>query len=188
MIDLLPRHGFYVDVGAHHPCRFSVTRALYEKGWHGINIDLNSSIQLEFPAHRPRDVNIFGLVGTPGQRSFYTFEEGALSTLDPLRARELKEAGWPSSGEVKVRVESLEEILRKNRAPQTVDFLSIDVEGEDLKVLKSIDWQNWNIRAVLIETNYRAHNLADSEIAKYLSQRRLKPHLVFSRSALFLQE
>ena len=34
-------NGFYVDIGCHHPKRFSNTYLLYKKGWKGVNIDAN---------------------------------------------------------------------------------------------------------------------------------------------------
>ena len=50
--------GFYVDVGAHHPRRFSNTYFFYKKGWCGINIDAMPNSMKRFNRSRPRDINI----------------------------------------------------------------------------------------------------------------------------------
>src|SRR5690554_6253894 len=50
--------GFYVDVGAHHPRRFSNTYLLYRRGWRGINIDAMPGSMAEFRRLRGRDINL----------------------------------------------------------------------------------------------------------------------------------
>ena len=52
------KFGFYVDVGAHHPKRFSNTYYFYKKGWRGINIDAMPGSMIAFDKLRPRDINI----------------------------------------------------------------------------------------------------------------------------------
>jgi hypothetical protein len=52
------RMGFYIDVGAHHPTRFSNTYLFYKKGWSGINIDANPKSMELFNRRRSRDINI----------------------------------------------------------------------------------------------------------------------------------
>lgn len=52
------KDGFYVDVGAHHPFRFSNTYLLYKQGWRGINIDAMPGSMKLFNRFRPRDINI----------------------------------------------------------------------------------------------------------------------------------
>lgn len=50
--------GFYVDVGAHHPMRFSNTYFFYRMGWSGINIDAMPGSMKEFKKYRRRDINL----------------------------------------------------------------------------------------------------------------------------------
>ena len=51
-------NGFFVDVGAHHPVRFSNTYLSYLNGWNGINIDAMPNSMMIFDKIRPRDINI----------------------------------------------------------------------------------------------------------------------------------
>jgi hypothetical protein len=66
------RHsGFYVDVGAHHPRRFSNTYRLYRRGWRGLNIDANPGSMALFRHVRPRDINIEAAVSSVPQQLTY---------------------------------------------------------------------------------------------------------------------
>ena len=65
------REGFFVDVGAHHPFRYSNTYLFYKKGWRGINIDATPGSMREFEKYRPADINLEVAVSqTPGEFCF----------------------------------------------------------------------------------------------------------------------
>src|ERR1700676_3422099 len=79
--------GFYVDVGAHHPYRFSNTCYFYRRGWRGINIDPNPDAIMAFRRDRPSDVNVcVGVSDIAGVLSFPLFNEPALNTFDSTLA------------------------------------------------------------------------------------------------------
>src|SRR5437016_1307579 len=50
--------GFFVDIGAHHPTRFSNTYYFYRRGWRGINVDALPGTASLFQRMRPRDVTV----------------------------------------------------------------------------------------------------------------------------------
>ena len=56
-------NGFYIDVGAFSPDFHSVTKAFYERGWRGINIEPNPECEAPFKSSRPRDVHLAVAVG-----------------------------------------------------------------------------------------------------------------------------
>ena len=183
--DYFPDTGFFVDVGAHHPLRFSVTHKLSQRGWTGINVDSNSAVVDLFPKLRPRDVNHFGLVGRTGQKSFYRFEEGALSTLNPELARQRVQEGWKLDSIEMVSVEPLSDILAHYKVPKRIDLLSVDAEGSDFEVLGSMDWSIYEVSHVLVETGEPASHVEDSPIGQLLKAKGYRPHAVFFRSAFF---
>src|SRR5262249_46871801 len=83
------RDGFYVDVGAHHPYRFSNTCVLAMRGWRGINIDADARAIEAFRRNRSTDVNLaLGVSDTPGPLTLYVFSDPALNTIDPELAGE----------------------------------------------------------------------------------------------------
>jgi FkbM family methyltransferase len=146
--------GFYVDVGAHHPVRFSNTYFFYRRGWRGINIDATPGSMEAFRKIRPRDTNVEAAVSdASGSLEFSMFNEPALNTFDQKLARERDgKAGYRIMSTKTVPLKKLSEILEQNLpGGQTIDFLSVDVEGLDLPVLKSNDWKKFRPTFVLAE-------------------------------------
>src|SRR5690554_4042624 len=75
--------GFYVDVGAHHPFRFSNTKLLYDMGWRGLNIEPNPDIKILFDKYRSEDINLcLGISDSPGTLTYYKYSHPALNTFD----------------------------------------------------------------------------------------------------------
>jgi FkbM family methyltransferase len=147
------RDGFFVDVGAHHPLRFSNTYALYRRGWRGVNIDATPGSMALFRRYRPDDTNIECAVSDRAQEmSFHVFKEGALNTFDSELAKAYVSGGHEQTGTVELNTRPLAEILDECvKKGQKVDVLSIDVEGSDLAVLRSNDWQKYSPDVVIIE-------------------------------------
>jgi FkbM family methyltransferase len=157
---LFERHGpgFYVDVGAHHPYRFSNTCYFHRRGWTGINIDPNPDAIAAFRRARPRDVNLcVGVAEAPGELTFHAFNEPALNTFDAglAEARE-KIPGYRKLGAQAVTVRRLDDLLAEHLpAGRSIDFLSVDVEGMDLAVLRSNDWRRFRPALLLVEAHER---------------------------------
>lgn len=141
------KKGFYVDVGAHHPRRFSNTHLLYKQGWSGINIDPISSMKDTFK-ERVRDVNInFGVSDQNGTEKYNVFSEGALNTCDEKITEK-----YPGKREVKeIQVFTLRDILEKYAPGKKIDLLSVDAEGSELKILNSNDWIKYSPEIIVIE-------------------------------------
>lgn len=148
------RIGFYVDVGAHHPVRFSNTYLFYRRGWRGINIDAQPGSMRLFRKHRPRDINIeCGVAAKAGTLSYFRFNEPALNTFDENEARLKDAAPYRIVDRVEVGVRPLGELLAEFLpAGQAIDFMSVDVEGLDAEVLGSNDWKRFRPRFLLAET------------------------------------
>ena len=125
--------GFYVDVGAHHPVRFSNTYLFYKRGWHGINIDAMPGSMKKFNQVRPHDINIeYGVAASAGQLMYHRFNEPALNTFDAAEAERKNKPHHHLIDTVVVAVERLEVLLQKHvPVGQQIDFLSVDVEGKD---------------------------------------------------------
>ena len=71
-------NGFYIDVGCHHPRRFSNTALLYKNGWNGINIDASANNLKLFNLFRKRDKNVNALISEKSENlKFYYFNESS---------------------------------------------------------------------------------------------------------------
>ena len=145
------QNGFYVDVGAHHPQRFSNTFLFYLRGWRGINIDPRPGAKALFDTIRDRDINLeAGVSDICSELIYYAFNEAALNTFDPDVAK-TRNAVLVSQD--KIKVSRLDHILASYLPEgQVIDFLSVDVEGLDLKVLTSNDWTKYRPSYVLAES------------------------------------
>jgi FkbM family methyltransferase len=150
----VPRSGFYVDIGAHHPTRFSNTMHFYDRGWRGLNVDARPGFAAEFRAVRPRDIAVeCGVASRPGELLFYEFNEPALNTFDgDIAQRRHGHRHYRIERKVPVRICTLATLLDQHVGPnQPIDFLSVDVEGLDVDVLRSNDWDRYRPRFVLSE-------------------------------------
>lgn len=154
--------GFYVDVGAHHPMRFSNTYNFYKMGWTGINVEPNPDSFKLFEEYRVKDINVnCGVAKENGTLNYYMFDESALNTFDDnvLNSR-IQNSNCKHINTVDIKVVPLAEILSKLLPPnKKIDYLTIDVEGLDLEVLQSNDWVRFRPKWVLVEQL----NLADIE-------------------------
>jgi hypothetical protein len=80
-------NGFYIDVGSYDPVEHSVTKAFYDRGWSGINIEPVSSRLAKFKVQRPDDINLELLISDEDRSiEFYEMKNGGLSTADPFYA------------------------------------------------------------------------------------------------------
>lgn len=132
--------GFYIDVGANDPEVDSVTKAFYDRGWRGINIEPVPQWFARLERERPRDVNLQLAVGAQaGEMVLYEVPATGLSTgcSEIARANELNR-GYVFRERV-VPVETLTSIYQRVGAPP-VHFLKVDVEGFEKEVLEGIDF------------------------------------------------
>ncbi|MDR3491373.1 MAG: FkbM family methyltransferase [Gammaproteobacteria bacterium] len=174
--------GFYVDVGAHHPYRFSNTCLFYKQGWHGINIDAMPGSMTAFNKQRPKDINLECGIGQKVETlKFFVFNEPALNTFNESLAKSRCNDVWQIKETVDVDVLPLSEILKKYVPKgQRIDFLSVDVEGFDLDVLQSNNWQEYRPLVVLVETlGLSFEDLASDPVTEYL---RSLGYIVYSKT------
>ncbi len=173
--------GFYVDIGAHHPTRFSNTYLFYLKGWKGINIDAMPGSMQAFYELRPNDINLeLGVSMSPSLATFYVFNEKALNTFDKTLASEYS-IKWGKPHELSVKTLPLSTILDKYLpSEQCIDFMSIDVEGLDLEVLKSNNWKKYSPSILLVEClSQDFKSIHTSEIDLFLTS---KGYSVFAKT------
>jgi FkbM family methyltransferase len=144
------KEGFYIDVGAQDPVIDSVTKAFYERGWRGINIEPNEEYFRKLQDDRPHDINMLTAVGCePGAISFYEVVHTGLSTTSAVYARGHAEAGY----EVHLRNVSCTTLdkICTDCGVKTVHFLKIDVEGSERAVLEGFSFETVRPWIVVLE-------------------------------------
>jgi FkbM family methyltransferase len=170
--------GFYVDVGAHHPKKYSNTYRFYRMGWRGINIDPVPGMKKIFDKVRPRDVNVeLGIGSKEDLIPYYMFNEAALNTFDEKVVKSLEShPTFKLINEIDVKILPLAKVLDEYLSAGTqIDFLTIDVEGLDFEVLQSNDWNKYRPRAVVCEvplgTSGEISDIFGSDLCKFLEER-----------------
>tara|TARA_B100001059_G_C17724485_1_gene522634 strand:+ start:366 stop:1124 length:759 start_codon:yes stop_codon:yes gene_type:complete len=169
------KKGIYIDVGCNHPFIGNNTYKLFKKGWNGINIDLDYTFIDSFKFHRPKDDNIqIGVSDKSGEQEMYFHHErSAINTLENSRGKNaiLKK---------NIKTSTLNNIIEKsNFKNKEIDYVSIDVEGFELNVLKGFDLKKYKPKALSIEFidpqmkkeefyHQNINNIINSEVYKYM--------------------
>ncbi|MBQ4856522.1 FkbM family methyltransferase, partial [Rhodanobacter sp. B2A1Ga4] len=144
------KKGFYVDVGAQDPVRDSVSKAFYEMGWHGINIEPVSIWFDKLSVDRPRDINLrVAASSSDGEVTLYEVKDSGLSTMDVDYAKNYSHDGMEVV-EHSVQTRTLSSILA-DASVQEIHFLKVDVEGAEESVLRGMDFSKYRPWIILVE-------------------------------------
>ncbi len=159
------KNGFYIDIGAHHPKRFSNTYYFYDRGWEGINIDATPGSMKIFQKFRPRDINLEIAISEKEQQlTYFMFNEPALNSFSKSLSDKRQNEKCYIEKTISIPSFPLSTILDKHLPPeQIINFLSVDVEGFDFPVLTSNDWTKYRPKVVLVEVLHSSLNKIDKD-------------------------
>lgn len=184
---LYRNRGFYVDVGAFHPYWASNTALLHARGWRGINIEPNPAMARQLAQVRPADITLQCAVGTPRRRAdlHYFYDWASSNTLVPAFADMISEGQDVQVSEmITVDVVPLGEILAEHVPNgETIDVLNVDVEGMDIEVLQSNDWDRFRPTIAAVEDlDLVLDNVAASATYRFMHDQgyRLVSHVVLT--------
>jgi FkbM family methyltransferase len=180
--------GTYLDIGAHHPSKFSVTRHLYRRGWNGINVDANKMLIKAFEENRSRDINLCLAIG---DKSFYEltiFTDTAISTVNA----EWKEKFVFEGNEID-RIEiipgrKLRDLYDEYFSMSSVDVLTVDAEGADFEIIRSMEFDslptNRFPKFLMLETPPMVRVALDSPAVKLAIDVGYEPVMVLSMATI----
>ena len=140
--------GFFVEVGANHPVVGSQSWHLEQCGWRGILVEPQP--ELAERLQELRHAKVFAAACSSPKNAGQLmpfFVAGTLSALD----RDTMSPGSHPERVIQVPVRTLDDILAEGGAPQPLDFLSIDVEGHEIQVLRGFNFARWRPRLILLE-------------------------------------
>lgn len=154
--------GHYIDIGANHPIEDSVTKAFYDRGWSGVNVEPVEFWFNKLLIDRKRDLNLqIAISDSDKALDFFEVEETGLSTLDPDRADQCRQQGFNVISR-SVECWTLAHLFRLIGAKET-HFLKIDVEGAEAQVIRSGDWNRYRPWIVLVESTRPNTNDSDHQ-------------------------
>lgn len=166
-----PKPGVYVDVGCWHPTKASNTYYFYLRNWKGICIDPNPELVTLFNDLRPKDNLITSAISDiDGVSKYYKLSE-PYSSMNTMDYEFIKNNGIVNQIKAKIVVPTirLDNVLNQNlNKLDRLDFFDIDVEGLDLKVLKTNDWEVYRPQYIMVESDMNIKLDIDSDITKYL--------------------
>ena len=128
---------------------------MYKKGWSGINIDLNPLTIELFNFMRPRDININSGVSNSEsfQKLYFIGDLNTQNTIDKNQLDFLRQHHNIKEDQIiekKIKTINLNTILDDYKF-YNIDFMNLDIEGNELKVLKTIDFKKINIKYLCVE-------------------------------------
>ena len=145
------QNGFYVDVGANDPEVDSVTKAFYDRGWCGINVEPVPKWFDKLKANRNRDINLNVAAGNvDGSLALFEIPNTGLSTLSREIAQRHKHESGYEFIERLVPVTRLTDIIAAHHSGP-IHFLKIDVEGAEREVLQGLDLDKLRPWIILVE-------------------------------------
>lgn len=172
----------YIDIGAHHPFKINNTALFYKSGARGINIEPDPVLFEAFIKDRKEDVNInIGIGDTNSVEDFYIISSSTLNTFSKEEAENYSKEGNYKIKEVKqIQVKTLSTVLAEHFNGKFPQFLSLDAEGIDELVIKSIDFETNYPLVICVETisfSTSGHGKKNTTLIDYISS---KGYLVYA--------
>lgn len=183
----------YLDIGAHHSRYLSNTFYLYRKGCHGVCVEPNPVLCKEIKEHRDRDICINAGVGFDSAEfaDFYVMKNSTLSTFSKDEAEQIERLNPSILKEVvRLPLVSINQIIAQH-FDTCPDFISVDVEGLDLDILKSLDFSLYRPVVFCIETiNYSLGREIEKrhEIIDFLSEKQYFVYADTSLNSIFVDK
>jgi len=145
----------YVDVGAYDPLICNNTYYFYRKGGHGVLVEPNPDLSSRLRSERPRDVVLTAGVGVDdtAELDYFIYSAPQLNSFDRSRAEKIEA---DTGGKVRHLRTVKMPLLNINRViaehlGAAPDYLSVDVEGLDLAILKTLDFDRFRPMIVCAE-------------------------------------
>jgi len=170
--------GRYVDIGCYHPIKYSNTALLHKKGWTGVNIDLNQTTIDLFNVCRKEDLNIMACLSDKIEEvSIYLDSE--FSALNSIYEDNSKNFKLKDVKKIGIKTKTFPELIKDN-----FDFLNIDCEGNDFKILKTIDLKRYTPKMINIEVSSKNKQ----DIYNYMNLNGYKILEIKSLSHIFIKK
>jgi len=165
--------GVFVDIGAYNGTLYSNTLLFEKLGWTGLCVEPLPSAFAILKANRSAICVNCAVGDRAGRAPFIEVEmpgpyelmySGLKANFDEHHAKLIREHGR-NRKTYDVAVRPLRDLLVEHNL-RRVDYLSIDTEGSEWRILRDFDLAAFGVRAISVENNAR-----DEKLRKHLAQR-----------------
>ena len=146
-------HGTYVEIGANDPDVDSISKAFYERGWRGVLVEPVPELADRLRAGRPEDVVVEAAIVAEDVSTvtLHSIPGTGLSTLSDDIVRGHQQRGWDVE-DIEVRGKRLDNLLEQlGWEGRPLHFMTVDVEGAEIDVLRGVDLQRWRPWVLVVE-------------------------------------
>ena len=189
----------YLDIGANHPSYISNTYYFYLRGARGVCVEPNPFLSKKIEKLRRGDVVLnFGIgVDEETAADFYLFPKSAhgLSTFSKEEAEYWRDTGMKKVGKIefekiiKVPLVNINTVIKKY-CKKVPDFVSIDIEGLDLSILQSLDFNLYAPKVFIVETlkyDRDQNEHKNNEIIDFMTYKGYEQHADTHVNTIFLK-
>ena len=171
----------YLDIGAHHPSYLSNTYFFYRQGRRGVCVEPDVSLLPPFRRQRPGDVLLnIGVGPEEGAQDFFVMTTPTLNTFSRQEARRYESYGNQRVERVEqVQIRCIDSILAEHfaGAPQLV---SLDVEGLDFDILRSLDFARVRPPIICVETLTYAEDGTERKLTEIVEFMRARDYFDYA--------
>jgi FkbM family methyltransferase len=172
----------YLDIGAHHPTHMNNTYLFYLKGSRGVCIEPDPEMFALLKSKRPRDKCLNLGVGPKSEEAsdFYVMSTKSLSTFSKADAERYQSYGKQKIRQVlRIPIVSINELFQRH-LDKCPDFLSIDVEGTELQILRALDFSKFRPPVFCIETLTYTEDKTEEKLVDLIEYLKMRSYLPYA--------
>ncbi len=173
----------YLDLGAHHPYYLSNTAFFYKKGCRGVSVEADPNLFEAFKKERPEEITLnVGVGETSGSSAdFYIMSATTLNTFSKAEAERYASYGDKKIVNIiKLPILSINDIIATHFKTQCPNFISLDIEGMDLLIIKSLDFVKYRPEILCIETISYTENKTEEKLKDIISYVESKGYFLYA--------
>jgi len=154
-------NGFYLDIGAHDGITLSNTYFFEKLGWDGVCIEPIPNVFNKLKENRNCKLFNCALSNKKGTENFLLLEgytemlSGLLENYNPAHLLRIENELRMMGGNKKIITTETITFDELN-LPKNIDYMSLDVEGSEMKILETIDFNKNQINLISIEVNHNS--------------------------------
>jgi FkbM family methyltransferase len=186
------KEGFYVDIGANDGITSNNTIIFENLGWNGICIEPLPDVFKQLQKNRRCDCFNVAVSNENGSAVEFIRAAGVemLSGLGSQMTDMHKKRIKSNKGDIEriyVKALTFDDLMSGYSERRYVDFMSIDVEGAEMSILKTIDFNKYKFGLITVENNEETRGNGE-QLEKYMKEQGYKVYLDLGLDIMFIQE